>query len=126
MATPAQVTRSPTREIEALAAEAEVGYDVDTLLLRRAQRGRPAQGLAPESVESVRPDPRLATEEVAAARTRRIPVNSQQSVSIHVEAFHLKPRKSSLYPSSGRVSEIMVSRVRIPVSPSGKSPQRAC
>jgi hypothetical protein len=91
MATPAQVTRSPTREIEALAAEAEVGYDVDTLLLRRAQRGRPAQGLAPESVESVRPDPRLATEEAAAARTRRIPVNSQQSVSIHVEAFHLKP-----------------------------------
>ncbi len=59
------------REIEALAAEAEAGYDVGTLLLRRAKRGRPALGLAPASVESVRLDPRLATEEAAVARTRR-------------------------------------------------------
>jgi hypothetical protein len=63
------------REIEAPAAEAEAeaGYDVGTLLLRRAKRGRPALGSAPASVESVRPDPRLATEEAAVARTRRNP-----------------------------------------------------
>jgi hypothetical protein len=59
------------REIEALAAEAEAGYDVGTLLLRRAKRGRPALGLAPASVESVSPDPRSATEDAPVARTRR-------------------------------------------------------
>ena len=61
------------REIEALAAEAEAGYDVGTLLLRRAKRGRPSLGLAPASVESVRPDPRLATKEAATARACRNP-----------------------------------------------------
>ena len=45
------------KEIEALAAEAEAGYDVDTLLVRRAKRGRPTLGSAPASVESVRLDP---------------------------------------------------------------------
>lgn len=47
------------KEIEALAAEAEAGYDVDTLLERRAKRGRPALGSAPASVESVRLDPEM-------------------------------------------------------------------
>lgn len=47
------------KEIEALAAEAESGYDVDTLLARRGKRGRPALGSAPASVESVRLDPEL-------------------------------------------------------------------
>ena len=47
------------REIEALAAEAESGYDVDALLARRGKRGRPALGSAPASVESVRLDPEL-------------------------------------------------------------------
>jgi hypothetical protein len=61
------------REIEALAVEAEAGYDVGTLLLRRAKRGRPALGLAPASVESVRPDPRLATADAPVATTRRNP-----------------------------------------------------
>jgi uncharacterized protein (DUF4415 family) len=46
-------------EIEALAAEAESGYDVDALLARRGKRGRPALGSAPASVESVRLDPEL-------------------------------------------------------------------
>jgi uncharacterized protein (DUF4415 family) len=46
-------------EIEALAAEADAGYDVDTLLARRGKRGRPALGSAPASVESVRLDPEL-------------------------------------------------------------------
>ncbi len=47
------------KEIETLAAEAEAGYDVDTLLARRGKRGRPALGSAPASVESVRLDPEL-------------------------------------------------------------------
>jgi uncharacterized protein (DUF4415 family) len=47
------------KEIEALAAEAEAGYDVDTLLVRRAKRGRPTLGSAPASVESVRLDPEM-------------------------------------------------------------------
>jgi uncharacterized protein (DUF4415 family) len=46
-------------EIEVLAAEAEAGYDVETLLARRGKRGRPALGSAPASVESVRLDPEL-------------------------------------------------------------------
>jgi len=47
------------KEIEALAAEAEAGYDVEKLLARRGKRGRPALGSAPASVESVRLDPEL-------------------------------------------------------------------
>lgn len=49
-------------EIDALAAEAEAGYDVDKLVARRAKRGRPALGSAPASVESVRIDPELRAE----------------------------------------------------------------
>jgi uncharacterized protein (DUF4415 family) len=47
------------KDIETLAAEAEAGYDVDALLVRRGKRGRPALGSAPASVESVRLDPEL-------------------------------------------------------------------
>ena len=47
------------KEVEALAAEAEAGYDVDTLRARRGKRGRPTLGSAPASVESVRLDPEL-------------------------------------------------------------------
>ena len=47
------------KEVEALAAEAEAGYDVDALLARRGKRGRPALGTGPASVESVRLDPEL-------------------------------------------------------------------
>ncbi len=43
--------------IEAMADEAERGYDVDEVLRRRG--GRPAMGSAPSSVESVRLDPEL-------------------------------------------------------------------
>jgi len=46
-------------EIEALADEAEAGYDVDHLVARRNKRGRPTLGTAPASVESVRLDPEL-------------------------------------------------------------------
>lgn len=46
-------------EIEALADEADAGYDIDYLIARRNKRGRPTLGSAPASVESVRLDPEL-------------------------------------------------------------------
>jgi hypothetical protein len=49
-------------EVNALAAEAEGGYDVDALIARRGKRGRPSLGSAPASVESVRLDPELRDE----------------------------------------------------------------
>lgn len=45
-------------DVEAMADEAEQGYDVDTLL-RRRRGGRPTLGSAAASVESVRLDPEL-------------------------------------------------------------------
>jgi len=45
-------------DIDAMADEAERGYDVDTLL-RRRRGGRPPLGSAAASVESVRLDPEL-------------------------------------------------------------------
>jgi hypothetical protein len=45
-------------DVEAMADEAERGYDVDRLLRRRAG-GRPPLGSAAASVESVRLDPEL-------------------------------------------------------------------
>ncbi len=56
------------KEIQALAAEAESGYGVDTLLARRGKRGRPALGSAPASVESVRLDPELRDQLLARAK----------------------------------------------------------
>ncbi len=55
-------------DVEALAAEAEAGYDVDELIARRPKRGRPALGSSPASVESVRLDPELRQELVDRAR----------------------------------------------------------
>jgi len=49
-------------EVLALAAEAEAGFDVDTLTGRRGKRGRPTLGSAPATVESVRLDPELRAE----------------------------------------------------------------
>ena len=46
-------------DIEAMADEAEQGYDVDTLLRRRRRGGRPPLGSGAASVESVRLDPEL-------------------------------------------------------------------
>ena len=48
--------------IDQLAAEAEAGYDPDTLITRRGKRGRPTLGASPASVESVRLDPELRRE----------------------------------------------------------------
>jgi hypothetical protein len=56
-------------DIEALAAEAEAGYDVDLLISRRPKRGRPALGSSAASVESVRLDPELRGELLARARS---------------------------------------------------------
>jgi len=57
------------KEIETLAAEAESGYDVDTLVARRSRRGRPPLGSAPASVESVRLDPELRDQLLERAKT---------------------------------------------------------
>ena len=46
-------------EVQALAAEAEAGYDIAALSARRPKRGRPSLGSAPATVESVRLDPEL-------------------------------------------------------------------
>ena len=56
-------------DIEALAAEAEAGYDVDRLIARRRMRGRPALGSSAASVESVRLDPELRGELLERARS---------------------------------------------------------
>ena len=50
-------TPIPDADVEAMADEAERGYDVDTL--RRRRGGRPPLGSAAASVESVRLDPEL-------------------------------------------------------------------
>jgi hypothetical protein len=55
-------------DVQALAAEAEAGYDVDRLIARRPKRGRPALGSSPASVESVRLDPELRLELLQRAR----------------------------------------------------------
>lgn len=55
-------------DIETLAAEAETGYDVETLVARRGKRGRPTIGNAAASVESVRLDPDLKRQLLARAK----------------------------------------------------------
>jgi hypothetical protein len=56
-------------DVQALAAEAEAGYDVDRLIERRPKRGRPALGSSPATVESVRLDPELRLELLQRARS---------------------------------------------------------
>lgn len=56
-------------KVQALAAEAQAGYDVDELIARRPKRGRPALGSSPASVESVRLDPELRAELLQRARS---------------------------------------------------------
>jgi Ribbon-helix-helix protein, copG family len=57
------------QDIDKLAAEAEAGYDVDTLIARRNKRGRPTIGRAPASVESVRLDPELRRQLIERAQS---------------------------------------------------------
>jgi len=58
--------------IEAVAHEAEAGYDVDELIARRGKRGRPSLGSGPASVESVRLDPELRDELTARAEVEGV------------------------------------------------------
>jgi len=61
-------------DVEAMAEEAERGYDVDTLLRRRAG-GRPPLGSAAASVESVRLDPELKRALLIRAAEERVSVS---------------------------------------------------
>ncbi len=59
--------------VEALADEAEAGYDVEEIMNRRG--GRPAMGGAPASVESVRLAPDLKRELILRAAEEHISVS---------------------------------------------------
>lgn len=59
--------------VEAMADEAEAGYDVDQIIRRRG--GRPAMGAAPASVESVRLDPELKRELILRSAEEHISVS---------------------------------------------------
>jgi hypothetical protein len=74
--------------IEALAAEAEAGYDVDEILARRGKRGRPSLGSAPSTVESVRLDPDLKERLVRRAEDEGVPVSEviREALRQHLEA----------------------------------------
>ena len=60
--------------IEAMADEAERGYDVETVL-RRRQGGRPPMGSAASTVESVRLDPELKRDLLLRAADENISVS---------------------------------------------------
>ncbi|MCP9488738.1 MAG: ribbon-helix-helix protein, CopG family [Solirubrobacteraceae bacterium MAG38_C4-C5] len=60
--------------VEAMADEAERGYDVDEILRRRSG-GRPPMGSAPSSVESVRLDPELKRDLLLRAAEENITVS---------------------------------------------------
>jgi hypothetical protein len=74
--------------IEALADEAEAGYDVDDVLARRGKRGRPRLGSAPSTVESVRLDPELKERLVQRAEHDGVPVSEviREALRHHLEA----------------------------------------
>lgn len=59
--------------VEAVADEAQQGYDVDKILRRRT--GRPAMGDAPASVESVRLDPDLKRDLILRAAAEGVSVS---------------------------------------------------
>ena len=74
--------------IEALADEAEAGFDVDEVLARRGTRGRPRLGSAPSTVESVRLDPELKERLVRRAEHDGVPVSEviREALRHHLEA----------------------------------------
>ncbi len=59
--------------IEAMADEAERGYDVEEL--RRRRGGRPALGSSPSTVESVRLDPKLKRDLLLRASAKGVSVS---------------------------------------------------
>ncbi len=60
--------------VEAMADEAERGYDVEKIR-RRRRGGRPSMGSAPSSVESVRLDPELKRDLLLRAAEQHISVS---------------------------------------------------
>lgn len=60
--------------VEAMADEAELGYDVDEIL-RRRRGGRPPMGSAASTVESVRLDPELKRDLLLRAAEEHITVS---------------------------------------------------
>ena len=60
--------------VEAMADEAELGYDIDEIL-RRRRGGRPPMGSAASTVESVRLDPELKRDLLLRAAEERITVS---------------------------------------------------
>ena len=74
--------------IEKLAEEAEAGYDVEEVIARRGQRGRPRLGAAPSTVESVRLDPDLKDRLARRAEEEGVPVSEviREALRHHLEA----------------------------------------
>ena len=74
--------------IDALADEAERGYDVEELRERRGRRGRPRLGVEPSSVESVRLDPELKELLVQRAVAEGVPVSEviREALRHHLKA----------------------------------------
>ena len=74
--------------VEQLADEAERGYDVDTIVARRAKRGRPRLGAEPSTVESVRLDPELKELLVRRAEEEGVPVSEviREALRHHLRA----------------------------------------
>jgi len=74
--------------IEKLAADAEVGCDVDEIVAHRGKRGRPRLGSAPSTVESVRLDPELEERLARRAEDEGVPVSEviREGLRHHLEA----------------------------------------
>lgn len=74
--------------IEKLADEAEAGYDVDGIVSRRGQRGRPRLGAAPSTVESVQLDPEHNERLARRAGDEGVPVSEviREALRHHLEA----------------------------------------
>lgn len=72
--------------VEAMADEAETGYDVEEIVRRRG--GRPAMGAAPATVESVRLDPEMKRELILRAAEEHISVSEaiRQAVRQYLHA----------------------------------------
>ncbi|MGH9083287.1 MAG: ribbon-helix-helix protein, CopG family [Acidimicrobiales bacterium] len=62
------------QDVEAMADEAERGYDVEEILQRR-RGGRPAMGSGPSTVESVRLDPDLKRDLLLKAADEQVSVS---------------------------------------------------
>jgi predicted transcriptional regulator len=74
--------------IERLADEAEQGYEVEKVLGRRGQRGRPSLGSGPSTVESVRLDPELKERLARRAEADGVPVSDviREALRHHLDA----------------------------------------